>query len=138
MDYGAIYKYLGCLCQGEAPPDLNTQSSIRLRRLFSTLCKTISQLGLEKETEYLENYRGVHSKYPNSVNWDSTTKSAVNIAEMSQVPGMNPLQLHPEMFSLKEIPKLDDIIKLTSEEIVEDGLNVREEIIMNLKPPKRK
>ena len=54
------------------------------------------------------------------------------------MPGMNPLQLHPEMFSLKEIPKLDDIIKLTSEEIVEDGLNVREEIIMNLKPPKRK
>ena len=58
------------------------------------------------------------------------------MAELSQVPGMNPLQLHPEMFSMKEIPKLGDIIKLTSEEIVEDGLNVREEIIMNLKPPR--
>ena len=103
------------------PPDLNTQSSIRLRKLFSTLCKTINQLGLEKETEYLENYRGVHSKYPNSVSWDSTSVSAVNMAEMSQVPGLNPLQLHPEMFSLKEIPKLDDIIKLTSEEIVEEN-----------------
>jgi len=134
VDYASIYRYLSCLCQGEAPPDLNPESSIRVRKLFSTLCKTLNQLGLEKETKYLESFRGPHSVYPNNRNWDQTSDSAANMIKLSSLPGMNPLQLHPAMFTRKEIPKLDDLIKLTSEEIVDDGFQIESEVNTNLKP----
>ena len=94
-----FFRYLSCLCQGEAPPDLNPESSIRVRKLFSTLCKTLNQLGLEKETKYLESFRGPHSVYPNNRNWDQTSDSAANMIKLSSLPGMNPLQLHPAMFT---------------------------------------
>ena len=37
-------------------------------------------------------------------------------------------------FVRKEIPKLDDLIKLTSEEIVDDGFQIESEVNTNLKP----
>ena len=63
VDYKAIYRWLACLCQGEAPPDLNSASSLRVRRLFSRLAKTVAGEGLEKETDYLKEFRGPHTKY---------------------------------------------------------------------------
>jgi len=134
VDYANIYRYLSCLCQGEAPPDMNPESSIRVRKLFSTLCKTLNQLGLEKETKYLESFRGPHSVYPNNRNWDQTNSSAANMIKLSSLPGMNPLQLHPAMFTRKEIPKLDDLIKITSEEIVDEGFEIEHEVNTDLKP----
>ena len=32
---------------------------------------------------------------------------------------MNPLDFHPEMFTEKQIPRLDDLIRISSEQIVE-------------------
>ena len=48
VDYPAIYNYLACLCQGEAPPDLNTESSQRIRELLNTVIKVLQQQNLEK------------------------------------------------------------------------------------------
>ena len=39
---------------------------------------------------------------------------------LSQVPGLNPLAFHPEMFTDKQIPRLDDLIRITSEQVVEE------------------
>ena len=63
VDYPAIYHYLACLCQGEAPPDLNMETSNRVRRLVPTLVRVLQQHNLDKETDYLENYRGPQTKY---------------------------------------------------------------------------
>ena len=62
-DYAAIYQYLASLCQGEAPPDLNMETSNRVRRLVPTLVRVLQQHNLDKETDYLENYRGPQTKY---------------------------------------------------------------------------
>ena len=48
VDYKAIYNYLACLCQGEAPPDLNTESSHRIRQLLTTVIKVLQQQSLDK------------------------------------------------------------------------------------------
>ena len=48
VDYPAIYSYLGCLCQGEAPPDLNTESSHRIRELLTTVIQVLQQHSREK------------------------------------------------------------------------------------------
>ena len=48
VDYPAIYNYLACLCQGEAPPDLNTESSLRIRQLLATVIRVLQQQSLEK------------------------------------------------------------------------------------------
>ena len=54
--------------------------------------------------------------------YDGNSGAAANILEVSQVPGINPLHLHPEMFTEKQIPKLDDLISITSEEAMETEL----------------
>ena len=87
VDYAAIYRWLGCLCQGEAPPDLNSASSLRVRRLFSRLAKTVAGEGLEKETEYLKEFRGPHTKYQVSkhnlkTNCGRPQKGQANVAWM--------------------------------------------------------
>ena len=48
---------------GEAPPDLNMETSNRVRRLVPTLVRVLQQHNLDKETDYLENYRGPQTKY---------------------------------------------------------------------------
>ena len=124
VDYPAIYSYLGCLCQGEAPPDLNTESSHRLRELLNTVIRVLQQLGLEKETDYLENYRGPQTKYRCEAGYEGNSGAVNNIMAMSQVPGMNPLAFHPEMFTDKQIPRLDDLIRITSQQIAEESPRV--------------
>ena len=133
VDYPAIYNYLGCLCQGEAPPDLNTESSHRIRQLLTTVIKVLQQHSLEKvgpanhqeenynccfqETDFLENYRGPQTKYRCEDGYDGNSDAVKNIMSLSQVPGINPLAFHPEMFTDKQIPSLDDLIRITSEEV---------------------
>merc|ERR1712233_123217 len=78
------------------------------------------QMDLEKETHYLENYRGDYTKYRYEDGFDHNSKECKNIVELTRIPGMNPLNLHPEMFTNKEIPKLGEMINIFSEEIVEN------------------
>jgi len=105
VDFAAIYRWLGCLCEGEAPPDLNSASSLRVRRLFSRLAKTVSGEGLEKETDYLKEFRGPHTKYQTGKDWEPGSMSALNMAKVVGVPGLNPLGLHTELFTAKETPR---------------------------------
>ena len=119
VDYAAIYHYLACLCQGEAPPDINLQSSRRVRGLLDSLTSVLQQHDLEKETDYLENYRGAQTKYRCEQDFDGEAPAAANILELSSVPGLNPLAFHPEMFTDKQIPQLDDLIRISSEEELE-------------------
>ena len=133
MDYAAIYRYLARLCEGEAPPDLDPVSSVRVRRLLGALVRALTQLGLEPETAYLESFRGPHSNYPaTSARPDTSTSLAVET--LARVGGLNPMEFNPDMFIKKEIPKLGDLIKITSEEIVDDGIDEASEVSMNLKP----
>jgi len=122
VDYAAIYRYFALLCEGEAPPDLNRATSLRVSRLLPMLVQILGQMDLQKETHYLENYRGPFTKYTWEEGFDHNSKECKNIIELGRIPGMNPLNLHPEMFTKKEIPKLDEMIKMFSEEIVEEGL----------------
>lgn len=120
VDYAAIYRYFALLCEGEAPPDLNRATSLRVSRLLPMLSQILGQMDLEKETHYLENYRGPFTKYRREEGFDHESKECKNIIELGRIPGMNPLNLHPEMFTKKEIPKLDEMIKIFSEETVEN------------------
>jgi len=120
VDYAAIYRYFALLCQGEAPPDLNRASTARVSRLLPMLSQVLGQLDLEKETHYLENYRGPFTKYRWEDGFDHNSKECKNFIELSRIPGINPLNLHPEMFTNKEIPKLDEMIRIFSEETVEN------------------
>ena len=71
-----------------------------------------------QETDFLENYRGPQTKYRCEAEYDGDSEAVKNIMSLAQVPGMNPLAFHPEMFTEKQIPRLDDLIRLTSEQIV--------------------
>jgi len=122
VDYAAIYRYFALLCQGEAPPDLNRATSLRVSRLLPMLVQILGQMDLQKETHYLESYRGPFTKYRWEEGFDHNSKESKNIIELGRIPGMNPLNLHPEMFTKKEIPKLDEMMKMFSEEEVELGL----------------
>ena len=58
-----------------------------MRRLFSRLAKTVAGEGLEKETEYLKEFRGPHTKYQVSnhnhkTNCDRPQKGQANVAWM--------------------------------------------------------
>jgi len=127
VDYASIYRYFALLCEGEAPPDLNRATSLRVSRLLPMLVQILGQMDLGKETQYLENYRGPFTKYTWEEGFDPNSKECKNIIELGRIPGMNPLNLHPEMFTKKEIPKLDELIKMFSEEIVEEGLSESED-----------
>jgi len=120
VDYAAIYRYFALLCEGEAPPDLNRPTSARVSRLLPMFSQILGQMDLEKETHYLENYRGDYTKYRYEDGFDHNSKECKNIVELTRIPGMNPLNLHPEMFTNKEIPKLGEMINIFSEEIVEN------------------
>ena len=52
--------------------------------------------------------------------FEGDSPAANNITDLSRVPGINPLAFHPEMFTGKVIPNLDDLIRISSEEVVED------------------
>jgi len=122
VDYAAIYRYFALLCEGEAPPDLNRATSLRVSRLLPMLSQILGQMDLEKETHYLESYRGPFTKYRWEEGFDHDSQECKNIIELGRIPGINPLNLHPEMFTKKEIPKLDDMIKIFSEETVENSV----------------
>jgi len=120
VDYAAIYRYFALLCEGEAPPDLDGPTSERVSRLLPMINQILGQMELQKETTFLENYRGPFSKYRWEEGFDHNSKDCKNIVDLSRIPGMNPLNLHPEMFTKKEIPRLGEMINIFSEEIVEN------------------
>ena len=86
VDYAAIYRWLAHLCQGEAPPDLDSASSLRVRRLFSRLAKTVAGDGPELvgETDYLREFRGPHTKYQVRLRYIYTFSSKKCIVKISQ------------------------------------------------------
>ena len=98
----------------------------------------MEQEGLDVETKYLEEFRGPHTMYPVPGSWDSSTSSARNMSSMSRIPGLNPLQLDTRMFVKKQIPKLDDLISVTSDEIVDEGVDPEEEAAQNLRHYRKK
>lgn len=112
VDYASIYRYLALLCEGEAPPDLDRATSLRVSRLLPMLSNVIDGLSIEKETKYLENYRGPFSKYKWEDGFDYNSKECKEFIELGKIPGMNTLNFHPEMFIQKEIPRIDELIKL--------------------------
>ena len=88
------------------------------------MIRVLQQQGLEKETDYLENYRGPQTKYRCEAGYEGNSGAVNNIMALSQVPGMNPLAFHPEMFTDKQIPRLDDLIRITSQRIAEESPRV--------------
>merc|ERR550519_835679 len=56
VDYAAIYKYLACLCQGKAPPDLNPPTASKVMSLLPMVAGVVKK-DLKKEKAWLENYR---------------------------------------------------------------------------------
>lgn len=119
VDYAAIYRWLALLCEGEAPPDLDRASSLRVSRLLPMLVTILEGMDLSRETEYLSNYRGPFTKYRWSEGFNYNSKEAKNMDELSRVPGMNPLGLHLEMLAGREVPSLTKMMEMFSEEAVE-------------------
>jgi len=118
VDYAALYRYLALLCRGEAPPDLPAASSRRLARLLASLNTTVSHAATERETEFLESYRGPFTKYTPEPGWVGNSAACAGLAELTRIPGTNPLNLHPELLADRQIPLLDELVKTFCEEAV--------------------
>ena len=118
VDYAALYHYLALLCRGEAPPDLPAASSRRLARLLASLNNIVTNAATERETEFLENYRGPFTKYTPESGWVGNSVACAGLAELTRLPGTNPLNLHPELLADRQIPLLDELVKTFSEEAV--------------------
>jgi len=103
IDYGSIYRYFGHLCEGEVPPDLNPESASRVTRLLSDLSALVQKESLEKETQYLENYRGPYTRFRSADNFDPNSPKNTQLGELSSVPGMNPLNFPLEMFCQRPV-----------------------------------
>lgn len=82
----------------------------------------MKQDGLEVDTKYLEEFRGPHTIYPDQTQ-PSDTEAARTIDQLSNIHGLNPLGFTSRMFARKEIPKLHDLITVSSEEVVDEGLD---------------
>lgn len=103
IDYASIYRYFGHLCEGEVPPDLNPESAARVTRLLSDLSALVQKESLEKETKYLENYRGPFTRFRSAENFDPNTPNNTQLGELGSVPGMNPLNFPLEMFCQRPV-----------------------------------
>ncbi|XP_023345774.1 uncharacterized protein LOC111714803 [Eurytemora carolleeae] len=103
VDYAAIYRYFANLSEGEVPPDLNPVTALRVTRLLTDLGVLVATDPLKKETQYLENYRGSYTRYRTADNFDANSKSAKMLGDLSRVPGLNPLDLHLELFTQRNI-----------------------------------
>lgn len=110
VDYAEIYRYLACISEGEAPPELNMETARRVSQLLPDLAKVVKRMDFGKESKFLENYRGLHTAntYRSDVTYDPRTKSAQNVLAMSAIPGLNPLGLHPEVAVDRIVPFKDD------------------------------
>ena len=130
VDYAAIYRYLAALCQGEAPPDLDGATSARASRILPSLITAIQGIG-EKETAYLDNYRGRHTKYRYEDSFSCNSQAVREVEVLNRLPGINPLNFHPELLANKILPKLSTITQLFSdadkkEDISEEDENGRD------------
>ena len=110
VDYAAIYRYLAALCEGEAPADLDVKSAERVSRLMPQLVSILKEMRLEKETGHLEGYKGLHSAkmYKREPEFQDGAAAAKTLANLSRIPGLNPLNLDVEMFVDRKVPFLDE------------------------------
>jgi len=99
VNYSAIYKYLACLCQGEAPPDLDPPTAAKVLTLLPIMAGVVKKMDLEKEKRWLENYRGIHSgkSYVREEGFDVDKESVKNIEGLGKFPGLNPLGIDTEV-----------------------------------------
>lgn len=118
VDYAAIYRWLALLCEGEAPPDLDPVTSLRVSRLLPMLVTILEGTDLTRETEYLTSYRGPFTKFRSSESTDSLRKDAQNLEQLSVIPGLNPLGFPVEFFSKREISNLNEVMEEFNKEIV--------------------
>jgi len=103
IDYAALYRYFAHLSEGEVPPDLDPVSAARVTKLMADMSYMLDRTLQERETEYLENYRGAHTRYRTSDSFDSKSSDVQKMGELSSIPGMNPLGLHLELFANRKI-----------------------------------
>lgn len=110
VDYAEIYRYLACICEGEAPPELNMETAQRVSQLLPNMAAIVKRMDFSKESQFLENYRGQHTAntYRPEATYDPRTKSAQNVLAMSAITGLNPLGLHPEIAVDRVVPFKDD------------------------------
>jgi len=103
IDYAAIYRYLADLSEGEVPADLDPVTAARVTRLLSDLGEMMKGEELDKETNYLQIYRGPNTRFRLSENSTKNSKLANSIVDLNCVPGMNPLNLNLDLFANRDI-----------------------------------
>ncbi len=59
MNYGAIYEMLSCLTAGEAPPDMNKETSNKVTEMMGRLLESVSSSrdSIGEERQFLEHFR---------------------------------------------------------------------------------
>lgn len=122
IDYAAIYRYLAVLCEGEVPPDLNPASAARISILLSQMCEMVRDTSLAQEVEYLRNYRGTFTRFRGSGSRPVPPEAGNLLRGLSAVPGLNPLQLHPELFGARPMPGLENLLLSLGEEEEEEEM----------------
>jgi len=121
VDYASIYKWLAVLCEGEAPPDLNTPTSERVSLLLPMLRSILSKINLENEEEFLGDYRGPFTKYRSTrQELNLSSPKVKNLEDLAKVPGLNPLGMPLDMFVEREIPNLDQMIERFNVELEDE------------------
>jgi len=108
IDYALIYRYLACLCQGEAPPDLDPPTAARVAGLLPMLVAIVKQMDMRKEGEWLENFRGTESAgttvYVREEGFDGNSEAVKNMEMLSKIAGLNPLGIDAEVCVERAVP----------------------------------
>lgn len=106
IDYALIYRYLACLCQGEAPPNLDPATAARVADFLPMLMGIVNKMDMGKEGEWLENYRetGSASGYVREERFDGNSEAVKNMEMLSKIPGLNPLGIDAEVCVERLIP----------------------------------
>merc|ERR1712038_610793 len=109
-----------------APPDLDGATSARASRILPSLITAIQGIG-EKETAYLDNYRGRHTKYRYEDSFNCNSQAVREVEVLNRLPGMNPLNFHPELMGNKILPKLSTITQLFSDADKKEDISEEDE-----------
>ncbi len=96
VDYGAIYEMLSCLTAGEAPPDMNKETSNKVTEMMGRLLESVSSSrdSIGEERQFLEHFR---LRSQRAVEEDGGQQAKDGGGDGDALRGLNPLRVPHSM-----------------------------------------
>ena len=96
VNYGAIYEMLSCLTAGEAPPDMNKETSNKVTEMMGRLLESVSSSrdSIGEERQFLEHFR---LRSQRAVEEDGGQQAKNGVGVEDALRGLNPLRVPHSM-----------------------------------------